>query len=119
MKNIQDALDEIAEMSRDELVRTRDELIKDTELPKKERNKLLSTVENRLYELKNGKPPPDSTVKPCYFASFESDGEKLSVLTHKSLGQFILAIEPEIVYSHAKISHDEFEQLKGLNYGEI
>ncbi len=119
MNNIEDLLEEIAEMSRPELVKTRDELVKDTEIPKKSRSQLLTAVENRLYELKNGKPSPPNNTPACFFVSFESDGEKLSAITNKTLGQFALEFEPEVVYSHGKISFEEFNKLKYLGYGEV
>lgn len=121
MIDIKDLLEEIAEMSRPELVKTRDELVKDTEIPKKSRSQLLTAVENRLYELKNGKPAPKPSDLPCYFVSFESEGDKLSVITHKTVGEFVLAVEPSlvIILFYNKISQNEYEKLKTLGYGEV
>lgn len=119
MNSIEDLLEEIAEMSRPELVQTRDDLVKDAEIPKKTRSQLLTAVENRLYELKNGKPAPKICDLPCYFVSFESEGDKLSVITHKSVGEFVLAVEPSFIYFHNKISQNEYEKLKNLEYGEV
>lgn len=114
-------LSEINEMSRPELIQAKDEIIKDTEIPKKDRSQLLTAIENRLHKLKNGKPAQKPCDLACYFVSFESEGEKLSVITHKTIGEFVLAVEPSlaIIYFHNKISQNEYEKLKNLGYGEV
>lgn len=112
---------EINGMNRQELIQTKDELIKDTEIPKKTRNQILTAVENRLYELKNCKPAPLASKLPneFYFASMERDGQKLSAVTTKTLGEVVLDMEPDVVYGFYKISKKEFEELRELGYGEV
>lgn len=113
-------LAEIKEMTRPELIQAKDELIKDTEIPKKDRSQLLTAIENRLYKLKNGKPAPQSKPPEEYsFASMERDGEKLSVVTTKTLGELVLDMEPDVVYGFYKVSKKEFEAMKELGYGEV
>ncbi len=119
MNNIQDFIQEIAQMSRQELLDAKNELAADKEIPKKERSALNKAIDERLFFLKNGSLIAVDSSVAHFFVSFESDGEKLSVVTHKTLGQFVLEVEPEIVYVHAKISGSEFFKLIEKGYGEI
>lgn len=111
---------EINGMNRQELITAKQELIPDKDLPKYERGQLLSAINTRLSQMKNFEKKVDK-AKPreCYFVSMEKDGEKLSVVTEKTLGEVVLNMEPDVVYGFYKISKKEFEELRELGYGEV
>lgn len=114
---------EINEMTRQELITAKQELIPDKEIPKHERGQLLVAIDNRLSQMKNFEKTVDKIAdkKPreFYFASMERDGEKLSIVTTKTLGELVLDMEPDVVYGFYKISKKEFDDLRGFGYGEV
>jgi hypothetical protein len=113
-------LAEINEMSRPELIAAKQELIPDKDIPKAERSKLLVAIDSRLSHMKSFEQAINK-AKPreYYFASMERDGEKLSVVTTKTLGELILDMEPDVVYGFYKVSKKEFEAMKELGYVEV
>lgn len=112
-------LDEIDEMTRQELVSAKTELTADKSFPRKERGKIMAAIDFRLGQLKTAEKPPVDTNKNYSFVSMERDGEKLSVITEKTLGEVVLSMEPDVVYGFYKISKKDFENLKKLGYEEI
>lgn len=113
-------ISEINEMSRPELIAAKQELIPDKDIPKAERNKLLVAIDNRLSQMKSFEQTIDKAKPREYsFVSMERDGEKLSVVTTKTLGELVLDMEPDVVYGFYKVSKKEFEAMKELEYGEV
>lgn len=112
-------IDEINEMTRQELVSAKIELTADKDLPRKEKGKIMAAIDFRLGQLKNSEKPPININKNYSLVSMERDGEKLSVVTEKTLGGVVLSMEPDVVYGFYKIGKKEFEELRELGYGEV
>lgn len=115
---------EINEMTRQELISAKQELIPDKDIPKHERSQLLVAIDSRLSQMKNFEKTVDKITdktKPreYSFASMERDGEKLSVVTVKTLGELVLDMEPDVVYGFYKVSKKEFNEMRELGYGEV
>jgi len=121
MNYFQSMLSEIAEMSREELIEAKAELTADKDLPKSERGKIMAAIDSQLSKLKSvDKPLPQNVQNINYsFASMERDGEKLSVVTVKTLGELVLDMEPDMVYLFHKISKTEYNQMLDFGYGEV
>jgi hypothetical protein len=111
--------DEINNLTRQELVSAKIELTVDKDLPRKEKGKIMAAIDFRLGQLKNSEKSPVDTSKNYSLISMERDGEKLSALTTKTLGEVVLNMEPDVVYGFYKISKKEFEELRELGYGEV
>lgn len=79
----------------------------------------MAVIDFRLGQLKNSEKPPVDTNKNYSFVSMERDGEKLSVVTEKTLGEVVLSMEPDVVYGSYKINKKDFEELRELGYEEI
>jgi hypothetical protein len=112
--NLLTFVQEIQKMSRVGLIAAKNDLLADSEIPRKEKGQLIVEIDKQLSTLKTKKKQESG-----FFCSFMVDGEAVSCISPLSVGDFIVQAEPDALISVFALSAEQYAAMKEKEWEEF
>lgn len=112
--NLQTFIQEIQKMSRVGLIAAKNDLLADSEIPRKEKGQLIVEIDKQLSALKTKKKQESG-----FFYSFMDGGEAVSCISPLGMGDFIVKAEPDALISAFSLTAEQYAAMKEKDWEEF